>query len=165
MKTKKKIAYELTSLRANRLGMTLIEILIAITLMAIIAGVGIVAANPAGQIAKARNTQRQLHLEAIMNSIRQSISDASGASFSCASGPLPTSTEKMGSASSSYDMGACLVPTYLPIMPFDPSVDGAHYKDPSDYDTGYNVVQNASTGVITVNAPGAELNQAISISR
>ncbi len=155
---------ELTSLRANRLGLTLVEILIAITLIAIIAAVGIVAANPAGQVAKARNTRRQLDLEVVMNSIRQSISDTSGATFSCVSGPLPTSTKKMASPSSSYNMAPCLTPTYLGTLPFDPSASGSHWTSVSDYDTGYNIVQNAS-GVITVAAPSAELNQAISISR
>ena len=91
-------------------GLSLIEILIALTLVALIASIGFFALNPAGQLAGARNTDRQFHLQAIMNSIRQNIADTSGGSFNCASGPLPTSTTKMASSTGNYNIAPCLLP-------------------------------------------------------
>lgn len=148
----------------GRSGLTLVEILVTIAILAIVLGVGLLALNPAGQLSSARNTQRQLNLQAIMNSIRQNIADASGQAFTCSSGAIPTSTTKMASVGGNYNIAPCLVPTYLPTLPFDPSALGAHYNNPSDYDTGYSIAQ-ASTGIITVNAPYAELGQTISLSR
>ena len=149
-----------------RKGLTLVEILLAVTIVVIVAAIGLNAANPSGQLGKARNNERQLHLEAIMNSIRENIVDANIGAFSCASGLLPTSSPLvMASASGSYDIAPCLVPIYLPVMPFDPVTSTAHWGGMSDYNTGYTIVQNASTGVITIAAPAAELNKSISISR
>ncbi len=156
-------ASRLPSSGASRLrrGLTLIEIMISITLIAIIATVGIVAANPSGQLAKSRNNDRQLHLQSIMLYIKENIVDYSGV-FTCSSGPLPTGTTRMASASGSYDIAPCLLP---PVLPFDPSTSTAHWTSASDYDTGYNIVQDATTSAITVSAPAAELKQTISITR
>lgn len=150
-----------------RKGLTILEIVIAMALLAILTTVGILIANPGGQLAKSRNTQRELHLQAVISAIRQNIADAGGGTFTCASGALPTSTKKMasGGAGGTYDIAPCLVATYLPTMPFDPSASGAHYASNSDYDTGYNVIRNASTSQVTVSAPSAELGATISITR
>ena len=148
-----------------RSGITIVEIVVWITLFTAIAGIGIIAFNPAGQLAKSRNTQRELHLQAVMNSIRQNIADASGGSFSCASGAIPTSTKIMMSAAGGYNIAPCLVPTYLPAMPYDPSSSTAQYTSVSDYNAGYSIVRNATSGEITVAAPSAELSKTISITR
>jgi hypothetical protein len=149
----------------DRRGLTVVEIIIAMGLFAFIAATGIIMLNPGGQLAKGRNTQRELHLNGILNGIRQNMADTSGASFTCASGAIPTSTKRMGSASGSYDIAPCLVPTYIPTMPTDPSASGAHYTDNTDYDTGYYISRNASSGQITLTAPSAELGKTISVLR
>lgn len=151
--------------KSKRNGLTLIEILIVLVLISLTAAVGLYALNPAGQFASARNNERQFHLQALMNAIRQNIADASGGSFNCSSGPLPTSTQKMASSAGNYNIGPCLLPSYLTVMPFDPSAAGAHFTSASDYDTGYTVVYNPSTTQITLNAPSAELNKGITIVR
>ena len=147
-------------------GFTLIEILIAITLMVILMGIYFLVANPAGQLASSRNSERLLHLQAIMNAIRQNVADQTTGQFSCSSGPLPTSSADMASASGTgyYDIAPCLVPTYLFTLPFDPSASSSRYTSVSDYDTGYTVVIDAS-GTITLSAPYAELGKTISVSR
>ncbi len=149
----------------KRRGLTLIEILIALSLISLIATVGFFALNPTGQFASARNTERKLHLQAIMNAVRQNIADASGGSFSCSSGALPTSTKKMASSAGNYDIAPCLLPSYLTTMPFDSSAAGAHFVSATDYDTGYTVAYNQTTTQITLNAPSAELNKSITVIR
>jgi len=146
-------------------GLSLIEIVISVALIAILAGLGLLALNPGGQLAGARNTQRSLHLQGIMNGVRQNIADSASSTLTCAAGPVPTSTTKMAVGGGNYDIGSCLIPIYLNTMPFDPSASGAHYLSNSDYDSGYNIVINASSGAITLSAPGAELGKAISITR
>lgn len=150
-----------------RRGLTIIEIVIAVALIAILAGLGFLALNPAGQLASARNSQRSFHLNGLMNGIRQNMADTSGGSFTCPSGgSLPTSTaKKIATGAGNYDIATCLVPTYLPNIPFDPSASGAHYSSNSDYDTGYTILRNATTGQVTLNAPAAELGKVISITR
>ncbi len=152
--------------RSSRAGLTLIEIIISVSLIAIISGLGLYVLNPAGQLAKSRNTQRQLNLTALIAAIRQNIADKNTGAFNCVNGDIPTSTKRMASAgtSSTYNIAPCLVPTYLYTMPFDPSAAGAHYVSNSDYDTGYSIVKNASSQII-ISAPFAELNQTISITR
>ena len=147
-----------------RKGLTLIEVLIAIALVTILTGLYFFVANPAQQLALSRNSERQLQLQAIMNAIRQNIADQSNERFSCVTGPIPTSTQKMAS-SGGYNIAPCLVPTYgLFTIPFDPATSTAHWVSVSDYDSGYTIIQNAS-GSVTLSAPAAELKQTISITR
>ncbi len=151
--------------RKSAAGFTLIELMIALSIFVIIAGVAIVSINPVSQFSKARNSQRELHLEALMNAIRQNIADSAVGKFTCSAGGVPTTTKKMAIGAGNYDIAGCLVPIYLPTMPFDPSTSTAHYTANSNYDTGYTIAQATSTGAITISAPASELKKTISITR
>lgn len=148
----------------QRNGFTLIELLIVIGIIAVLAGVVIVALNPARQFAQARNTQRWSNVNAILNAVGQRTADNRGVfETGCAAGPIPTTATVM--ATSGYDIAPCLVPTYISILPYDPSAPGASYTSTSSYNTAYNIQRDATTGRITISAPAAELGEVISVSR
>ncbi len=147
-----------------RRGLTLIEILVAITLIVLLTGVYFMVANPGGQLAASRNNARSLNLETIMIAIRQNIADQGSETFSCSSGALPAAPTDMSSASGGYNIAPCLVPNYLPAMPVDPAASSSYYRSPTDYDTGYTIMQNSS-GSITLAAPNAELQTVITLTR
>jgi len=149
-------------------GLTLIEILIVIGILAILFSIIIIAINPARQLAQGRNTQRRSDVEAILNAIQQRIIDNNGdfnEGYSC--DPLPEEPKLITSVNDPdyVDLCGCLVETYLAEMPYDTAYDSARYSSCHDYFSGYTVSQNAYTGRITVSAEEAELNETISVTR
>lgn len=148
----------------NKKGFTLIELLIVIALIAILAGAVIIALNPARQFASARNSQRWTHVNTIINGVTLNSSENQG-TFTCAAGAIPTTAATMKSGTGGYDICGCLVPNYFASLPNDPSASGAHYTSCSDYDTGYQIVKDATTGRVTVSAPAAEISASISVTQ
>jgi prepilin-type N-terminal cleavage/methylation domain-containing protein len=145
-------------------GFTLIEVLVVIGIIAILAGVVIVAINPARQFALARNSQRVSNVNAILNAVGERIADNGGIfETGCLAGAIPATSTPI--AKSNYDIGPCIVPLYMSAMPFDPSVSTAHFTDTTDYSTAYTIMKDAVTGRVTVAAPSAELGQIISVTR
>jgi len=146
---------------SSRRGFTLIEVLLVVVIIAILAGIVIIAVNPARQIAQTNNAQRNSDVVAILDAVHQYAVDNRGA--------LPTAITTTDSPLSSTGINICddLVPTYLSALPYDPTATGASFTTcdaAGGYDTGYTISKTADNRV-TVVAPGAELGTVISVSR
>lgn len=142
-------------------GFTLIEILVVIGIIAILAGIVIIAINPSRQFAQARDTQRTSDVSALSNAIGQYIADNKGVL------PSEITSTLQEISNSGADICSVLVPTYMAALPVDPSTGNAIPSPcPTSYSTGYKVVEDNTTKRITVSAtaetPGAS---AISITR
>ncbi len=153
-----KINVSLKRFDSRKKGFTLIEVLVVIGIIAVLAGIVIVAVNPTKQFAQGRNTDRTSGVTEILNAIGQRMADNKGkfdgtfGTYTCPA--LPTTAKNISSTTGDIDL-ACLYPTYLPTsLPVDPT-DG-NWTDSTHYDTKYTVVVD-SIGRVTVCAPeGAE---------
>lgn len=147
---------------ARQAGFTLIELLVVIGILAVLLAIVLIAINPARQFAQANNTQRASDVNSILNAVHQYMADNNGTP--------PTGLTASGSgviASTDIDICSDLVSTYLAALPSDPQTG-----EPIDeagcggvYDTGYTISRSLTNNRITVNAPGAELGQVISVTR
>lgn len=147
-------------------GFTLIEVLLVIALIAILAGITIVAINPARQAGQAANTQRKSDVNTILNAIHQYMVDNSGqvpasipSGYNC-EGEEYFRICKTGASScvNLVDLSVLTASeTYLVSIPINPGLDGTNF-------TGYNVIKSAN-GRVTVCAPDAYNDEAISATR
>lgn len=155
----------------KKLGFTLIEVLIVIGILAILAGIVLVAINPGHQFAQARDTQRASAIHAILNAVGQNMAENRGI-FTCNGvekeiltsqddNGLPTTVIKSGSSQVEIDLYDCLVPKYIAEMPIDPK-DG-HLKDKTDYNTGYYIGKTGAEegNRIIIYARSAEIDENI----
>jgi type IV pilus assembly protein PilA len=146
------------------MGFTLIEVLIVIGILAILAGIVLVAINPARQFRQANNAERESNVNALLSAVSQYTVDNKGA--------FPTEIEAdvddIAGASGTDDADLCdvLVPRYIPALPVDPlqaqtdtdlGVDDKSITTDEcdeDYETGYTVA--LEDGRIVIRAPRTE---------
>ncbi|MEX0930554.1 MAG: type II secretion system protein [Candidatus Paceibacterota bacterium] len=145
-------------------GFTLIEILLVVAAIVILAGIVIVAINPAKQLADTRNAEREANVNAIADAIQQYAIDNNGILPSA----LPTSgdcsdadneiCQTDGTCTGLVDLSVLTDDQeYLTTMPTDPQETG-------DDAAGYHAVANANNRV-TVCAPDAERDKTIEVTK
>lgn len=136
---------------------TLIELLLVMGIIAILAGVVIVAINPNKQLGEARNAQRRADLNTILNAVYQYSIDNDGR--------LPSGIEiseiEICKSGVNVDCTALinlnvLTGAYLVSVPNDPRVATAT-------STKYTILKSGNR--VTVKAPFAEQNAIISVTR
>ncbi len=142
-------------------GFTLLEILLVVGIIAILAGIVIVAINPSKQLAQVRNTERKSDLKQVANAITQFYIDHS---YYPASSTFPTTTlmpicptGASTSPAAGFDCEGMLnlselVPTYIVAIPNDPATTTV---------SGYSVVLVNNNPAVY--APLAELGVTISV--
>lgn len=143
----------------NQKRFTLIEILLVVALIAILAGIVILAVNPKRQLGSGKNSQRSADVNTILNATYQYSLDNAG---NIPASITTTSTEicKTGAVSCTglIDLSVLTASEkYLTTLPTDPT--GA-----STNGTGYFILKTAN-GRVTVNAPSAENGVTISATR
>lgn len=140
-------------------GFTLFELLIVIAIMGILSTVLVVVINPGRQLAKARDTQRETDIIAILGAIYQYTSEHSGDLPDTDGDPLtsnfPTSLTCIGTVIPCFDLGGAgetgetIVPEYMAEIPTDPKT-----KTSEDYlimvDANGRLVASASGETRTV---------------
>jgi prepilin-type N-terminal cleavage/methylation domain-containing protein len=146
-------------------GFTLLEVLLVVAVIAILAGIVIIAINPGKNLADTRDTQRKADVNTIINAIYQYSLDNSGSlpPAGTGAGLSTTATEICktgGTCTSLVDLSVLTASgKYIVAIPTDP-------KCPTGCNAngvGYQVAKDANNRLI-VSAPGAE-NGAISVTK
>ncbi|MBI5126778.1 MAG: type II secretion system protein [Candidatus Taylorbacteria bacterium] len=150
-------------MKNKKRGFTLLEVLIVIGIIAILSSVALVAVNPARQFKLARDAQRMSNVSAIVNAVSQNMSENQGILVCRGNQTMLPSTSTPIKFPGGFDLATCIVPDYISVVPFDPSLPGAHFATTTDYDTGYVIYQD-SRGRITASSTG-EINPSITAVR
>lgn len=156
--------------RLNKNGFTLLEMLLVVAAIGILAGIVILALNPAKQLGDTRNAQRKSDVATILNAVYQYSIDNNG-SFPSGIDSVAGSSQVLGTAATGCDstctadttVGACvdltsdLVSAYLVAIPQDPTTGTTTN---SDY-----YVNKLGSGRLTVGACDPEQSATIEITR
>lgn len=140
-------------------GFTLLEVLLVIAIIAILAGIVIIAINPSKQLADARNAQRRTDVNTILNAVYQYAIDNNGdLPATITTTPTEICRTDASSCSGFIDLDVLTDnEKYLVSMPYDPngySSNGAGYE-----------IEKSSNGRVRVYAPDAEQGATIEVER
>ncbi len=149
--------YTLNLMESKR-GFTLLEILLVVAVIAILAGIVIVAINPTKQLGDARNAQRRADVNTILNAVYQYSIDNNG-NLPANITTTVTAVCQAPSCTSLIDLSVLTTSEeYLTAIPRDPLITATTGT------AGYTIVKSAN-GRVTVAAPSAEQSAVISVTR
>lgn len=151
-------------------GFTLLEVLLVVASLAVLAGIVVVATNPAKQIEDIRNTDRRTDVNNILNVTWQYAIDNNG-NFPTGLDNVTSTAQVIGTDSTGcdsscgdfiteatcVDLSQALVPSYIEEIPFDPQTGSL-----ANTDYYINVDEN---GRLTVGACDMEESASFSITR
>lgn len=148
--------------KLNQKGFTLIEILLVVAIIAILAGIVIIAVNPSRQLSQGKNAQRTADVTTILNASYQYLIDNSSLPASIPSTPTEICNTGVAPATCTtdglVDLSALTAnELYITAIPKDPTGAGTN-------GAGYEISKSAN-GRITVSAPDAENGETISVTR
>lgn len=125
----------------NFTGFTLIETLIVIGIIIILAGVIVITINPGQRLAEARDSQRVVHLNAVLHAVESKILQERGV-WDC--DPIPAELTLIGKGTGEveeYDLYECLWSEYLAEPLIDPTK--GVWTDKDNYNTNYKIAIDA----------------------
>jgi type IV pilus assembly protein PilA len=150
-------------------GFTLLEVLLVIALIAILAGIVIVAINPVKQLAEGRNTQRRADVNTILNAVYQYTIDNNGvlpasvpSIASCSTAVLATATNEIcrtATCAGYVDLSVLTASgKYIVAIPFDPKSSSTNGAD-------YYICKDSTSSRITVASKDPENSATITVTR
>ncbi len=144
-------------------GFTLLEVLLVVAIIAILAGIVIIAVNPNRNLGDTRNSQRSADVSTILNAVYQFSLDNNGA----LPAGIPQAPAAAGEICGATSCGTLVNLNdliadgrYLVALPQDPQCPDACATD----GIGYTIQRDANNRV-TVAAPDAELGRTITVTR
>ena len=144
-------------------GFTLIELLVVIGILAVLLAITLIAINPARQFGNANNTARRSHVTQILNAIGQYVAENKGQLPS----EITSTPTTLSSATALSTLCAKLVPTYIPALPTNPTLNTTDIADCSaaSWATGYSISKDATTNRVTVTADTTDNSATITVTR
>lgn len=149
-------------------GFTLLEVLLVVAIIAILAGIVIIAINPGKNLGDTRNSQRSADVNTIINGVYQYSLDNNGG--------LPPVGTGVAISTTAIEICATNAPSCTGLIDLSPLTAAGKYlvsipKDPqcgtgtvcATNGTGYKIAKDAN-GRLIVNAPSAE-GKTISVTK
>lgn len=148
--------------RSNQRGFTLLEVLLVVAVIAILAGIVIIAINPGKNLSDTRDSQRKADVTTIINGLYQYLVDSGGTLPTPGGGSVAittTDTEicKTGATCTNLVDLTFLTASgkYLVAIPSDPKCPTGCTDATPVFGVGYTIAKDAG-GRYIVKAPGAE---------
>ena len=137
-------------------GFTMLEILLVVALIGVMTTIMVVGLNPARQLAKARDTQRETDVYSILSLVYQYAQEHSGAWPDTDGNPqtsnFPTTLTCIGTNPGCFNLagagvsGDTIVPAYVAKLPKDPKA--INPGEGTDGNTGYKIMLDANNHLV-----------------